>query len=232
MALLNWYNLIIFAGMLFSIPCFFLDLRQYRNSHRVIFMILVLVSIVEGYGRYLGSNGIRNAWVYNFGFVYSETILVMVYFSMVFDNIKVRKFFWIMAGLFGLFAFANLGFLQPIDQLHSNSLSIASIIIILSSLYFFFRLLTKDLYLEEKLWQVPDFWVVSFFLLFYSSSLLYFTFIADINALGVDLQKLLNFVLLLISGTMYLFLGLVYYLPLLRQSNSNNFSTDFGSPSS
>jgi hypothetical protein len=131
-----------------------------------------------------------------------------------------------------LLAFANIGFLQPIDQLHSSSLSIASIIIILSSLYFFFRLLTKDLYFDERLWQVPDFWVISFFLLFYSSSLLYFTFIADIIALGGDLQKLLTFVLKIVSGTLYLVLGLVYYLPLLRQKSSDSFSTDFGSMNS
>lgn len=218
----------IFAGMLLSIPCFFLDLKAYRNSHRIVFMILVLISFVEGYGRYLGSNGIPNAWVYNLGFVYSETILVMVYFSMVFDNIKVRKFFWIMAGLFGLFAFANLVFLQPIDQLHSNSLSIASATIILSCLYFFFTLLIGDRYQEVRLWQVPDFWVISFFLLFYSSSMLYFTFIGDIIALGRDLQKPLTFVLQLVSCTLYLVLGIAYYLPLLRQRNSDSLSTDFG----
>lgn len=223
MALLHWYNLMIFAGMLLSIPCFFFDLRAYRKSHRVIFMILTLISFVEGYGRYLGSNGIPNAWVFNLGFVYSETILVLIYFSIIIDNPKAQKIFLIVAGLFGFFAFANLGFLQPIDQLHSNSLSIASIIIILSSLYFFFRLLTKDLYLDEKLWQVPDFWVISFFLMFYSSSLLYFTFIGDIIALGGDLQTLLTFVLRIISGTLYLVLGLVYYLPLLKQRNSDSF---------
>jgi hypothetical protein len=222
----------IWTGMLLSIPCFFLDLKKYRNSHRVVFMILVLVSIVEGYGKYLGLNGIPNAWVFNLGFVYSETILVMVYFSIVVDNPMAKKFFRIIAGLFILLAFANIGFLQPIDQLHSSSLSIASIIIILSSLYFFFRLLTKDLYFDERLWQVPDFWVISFFLLFYSSSLLYFTFIADIIALGGDLQKLLTFVLKIVSGTLYLVLGLVYYLPLLRQKSSDSFSTDFGSMNS
>ena len=77
--------------------------------------------------------------------------------------------------------------------------------------------MTKDTYLDEKLWQVPDFWVVSFFLLFYSASMMYFSFLYNIIELEDAMWKRLNFVLRLIGGTMYLVFGLVYYIPVFSK---------------
>ncbi|MCH6235320.1 hypothetical protein [Cognataquiflexum rubidum] len=212
-----WYLLMILAGMLLSIPCFFLDLKGFKKGHRIVFCILVLVSIIEFYGGYLGKQGIRNHWVYNIGFVYGETILILIYLSAVLNGQKSKVILKLTALLFGVFGILNSLFLNPIDQFHNFSLTIGSTLIILGCFYFFYVVMTQDTYLDEKLWQVPDFWVVSFFLLFYSASMLFFTFLYNIMELEAAMWMRLNFVLKLIGGTMYLVFGLVYYLPVFSK---------------
>lgn len=210
----------ILTGLLLSIPCFFLDLKGFKKGHRMVFFILVIVSIVETYGRYLGSQGIRNHWVYNIGFAYGETILILVYLSVILNNSKSKVLFRFTALLFGLFGILNSLFFDPIDQFHNYSLTIGSILIILGCFYFFYVVMTQDTYLDEKLWHVPDFWVVSFFLLFYSASMLFFTFLYNIIELEDVMWKQLNFVLKVIGGTMYLVFGFVYYIPVFAKKNS------------
>ena len=207
----------IFTGMLLSIPCFFLDLKGFQKGHRLIFSILVLVSIVELSGAYLARQGIRNHWVYNIGFVYGETVLILIYLSVVLNSHKSKVLLRGIAFLFGVFGILNSMFFNPIDQFHNYSLTIGSTLIILGCFYFFYVVMTQDTYLDEKLWQVPDFWVVSFFLLFYSASMLFFTFLYNIIELEVAMWRRLNFVLRVIGGTMYLVLGLVYYLPVFSK---------------
>jgi hypothetical protein len=214
---LIWYLLMILAGMLLSIPCFFLDLKEFKKGHRIIFIILVLVSIVEFYGAYLGKQGIRNHWVYNIGFVYGETVLILIYLSVVLNTPKNKKLLRWTALVFGFFGLLNSVFFNPIDHFHNYSLTIGSILIIFGCFYFFYGVMTEDTYLEDNLWQVPDFWVVSFFLLFYSASMLFFTFLYNLIELEVAMWRRLNFVLRAIGGTMYLVFGLVYYLPVFSK---------------
>lgn len=220
MNLIYWYNFMILMGMLLSIPCFFLDLKGFKKGHRIVFSILVLVSIVEFYGGYLARQGIRNHWVYNIGFVYGETILILTYLSVVLNSPKNKVVLKVTAFLFGAFAVLNILFFDPIDQFHNYSLTIGSILIILGCFYFFYVVMTQDTYLDAKLWQVPDFWVVSFFLLFYSASMMYFSFLYNIIELEDVMRKQLNFVLKVIGGTMYLVFGLVYYIPVFAKKEN------------
>jgi hypothetical protein len=207
----------ILAGMLLSIPCFFLDLKGFKKGHRIVFSILVLVSIVEVYGGYLARQGIRNHWVYNIGFAYGETALILTYLSVVLNSPKNKVILKLTAMLFGIFGILNSLFFDSIDQFHNYSLTIGSILIILGCFYFFYVVMTQDTYLDEKLWQVPDFWVVSFFLLFYSASMMYFSFLYNVIELEDAMRSRLSFVLRLIGGTMYLVFGLVYYIPVFSK---------------
>jgi len=227
MAFFYWYILMILTGLLLSIPCFFLDLKSYKKGHRIIFSILVLVLLVELSGSYLGRQGITNHWVYNIGFVYGETILILIYLSVVLNNPKSKVFLRFTALLFGAFAALNTLFFNPIHQFHNFSLTIGSILIIFGCFYFFYSIMTQDTYLDVKLWQVPDFWVVSLFLLFYSASMLYFTFLFNVIELEKALWKLLTFVLKLTAGTMYLVIGLAYYIPYFEKKKSGQLSPDF-----
>lgn len=206
--------------MLLSIPCFFLDLKGFKKGHRIVFSILVLVSIVEVYGGYLARQGIRNHWVYNIGFAYGETVLILTYLSVVLNSPKNKVILKLTALLFGIFGILNSLFFDSIDQFHNYSLTIGSILIILGCFYFFYVVMTQDTYLDEKLWQVPDFWVVSFFLLFYSASMMYFSFLYNIIELEDAMWRRLNFVLRVIGGTMYLVLGLVYYIPVFAKKEN------------
>jgi len=207
----------IIAGMLLSIPCFFLDLKGFKKGHRIVFSILVLVSIVEVYGGYLARQGIKNHWVYNIGFAYGETVLILTYLSVVLNSPKNKVILKLTALLFGIFGILNSLFFDSIDQFHNYSLTIGSILIILGCFYFFYVVMTQDTYLDEKLWQVPDFWVVSFFLLFYSASMMYFSFLYNVIELEDAMRSRLSFVLRLIGGTMYLVFGLVYYIPVFSK---------------
>ncbi|MCR9016902.1 hypothetical protein [Aquiflexum gelatinilyticum] len=179
----------------------------------MVFFILALVSIVEFSGAFLARQGIRNHWVYNIGFAYGETILILIYLSLVLNGQKSKVILNFTALLFGIFGILNSLFFTPIDNFHNYSLTIGSILIIFGCFYFFFAVMTEDTYWDEKLWQVPDFWCVSFFLLFYSASMLFFTFLYNIIEMEDAMWKQLNFVLKVIGGTMYLVFGLVYYIP-------------------
>jgi hypothetical protein len=222
----------IWAGMLFSIPCFFLDLKEFRNSHRLVFIILTLVSAVEFYGKYLGLRGINNGWIYNIGAVYGETILILLFLSTAVNKKKGRFVIRSSAGSFFIYSIFYTIFFRPIDQFHNFSVTVASLLIIFGCFYYFFEIMFHDYYLEKQLWKIPDFWVATLLLLFFSSSFLFFAFFPKVIAMDAKLWGTLNLMLQLIGGTMYLSFGLVYYLPLLRQSNSNSLSTDLSSPSS
>jgi hypothetical protein len=179
------------------------------------------VSIVELSGGYLARQGIKNHWIYNIGFAYGETILILIYLSIVLNNHKSKVILRLTALVFGIFGILNSLYFNPIDQFHNYSLTIASSLIIFGCFYFFYVVMTQDTYLDEKLSQVPDFWVVSWVLLFYSASILFFTFLYNIIELEDAMWKQLNFILQTIGGLMYLFFGLVYYIPVFSKKQTS-----------
>lgn len=222
----------IWAGMLFSIPCFFLDLKEFRSSHRLVFIILTLVSAVEFYGKYLGLRGINNGWIYNIGAVYGETILILFFLAIAVNNQKSKFLLRSTAGAFFLYSMVYTIFFRPIDQFHNFSVTVASLLIIFGCFYYFFEIMFYDYYLEKQLWKIPDFWVATLLLLFFSSSFLFFAFFPKVIAMDAKLWGTLNFILKLIGGTMYLSFGLVYFLPLLREGNQDDFPNDLATSKS
>lgn len=217
----------IVSGLLLSVPCFFLNLKSYKKSHLFIFFILLVISITEVYGKHLGLQGIRNHWVYNIGFVYVETILILFYLSILINDKLQTRILRYMALAFGAWGIITSLFISPITQFHNYNYTFAGILIILGCLTFFYNLITNETYMDQQLWKVPDFWVVSLILLFYSASLLFFSIFYYVITLEQSSHRFLSFVIKIIGGTMYLSFGLLYYLALLKKESSSDVPADF-----
>ncbi|WP_194776008.1 hypothetical protein [Pararhodonellum marinum] len=225
MDFLNWYNITIVLGMLLSIPLFFLELGQYRKQHRIIFSILLLISVVELTGKYFGIRGINNLWIYNIGFVYLETLLILFFFKVVLEESKTQK--WIFAGmvLFALWGLINFFFLKNKESFHTDSYTTGSMLIICCCIYFFFCIIYKNWYLDQNLLTLPVFWVTTFIFFFYSSSFLYFVSMGlQLDQMDYRLWDQLNFILKIFGVIMYLVFGMAYYLPVFGKSTSTSKS--------
>ncbi|MGY6523436.1 MAG: hypothetical protein ACXIUD_17020 [Mongoliitalea sp.] len=226
MELIYWYTAMILLGLLSSIPCFFLDLKSYKKAHQIIFFIIITITIVEFFGRYLGQQGITNHWIYNIGFLYGETALILFYLSVIIEHKLSKKILHYTAVTFIGWGIITSLFISPITQFHNYNYTLAGILIILGCFTFFYHLVTKETYTHMQLWKVPDFWVVSFILLFYSASLLFFSFLFHVLTLESSMVQFLNFFVKILSGTMYLSMGLLYYLALLKNENRLDATVD------
>jgi hypothetical protein len=86
----DWYRLIIAIGMLLSGVYFFVVELKYKNQHRIIFAILVLVTCLEFYAGYLAGLKVNNSLYYNLFFIYLETILFLLFFRINFESRKAK----------------------------------------------------------------------------------------------------------------------------------------------
>ncbi len=68
--------------------------------------------------------------------------------------------------------------------------------------------------MEKNLLAVPEFWIISFFMFFYSSSLLFFlSFNFYIEKMEFELLLQLNFLINILGALMYLVMSLAFYAP-------------------
>ncbi|UJP66235.1 hypothetical protein [Mongoliitalea daihaiensis] len=171
--------------------------------------------------------GIRNHWVYNIGFVYVETVLILFYLSILINDKFSKRILRYTAIAFGAWGIITSLSISPITQFHNYNYTFAGILIILGCLTFFYNLVTNETYMDQQLWKVPDFWIVSLILLFYSASLLFFSFFLYVITLEQSSYRFLSFVIKIIGGTMYLSFGLLYYLALLKKESSLDIPADF-----
>ena len=66
----------------------------------------------------------------------------------------------------------------------------------------------------KNLLSVPEFWIVSFLLFFYSCSFLYFvSFSFFYERMDITFYRQLNFLIKILGSAMYLVMGLAFYAP-------------------
>ncbi|OJY88182.1 MAG: hypothetical protein BGP13_06465 [Sphingobacteriales bacterium 40-81] len=82
-------------------------------------------------------------------------------------NKRMRSFLLFVSWLYPLFVIINIFFLQPRkDQFVSISYATGTLIIVLSTIFYFYELFTSDKYIN--LARDPFFWICSGLLFFYS----------------------------------------------------------------
>ena len=215
-----WYNLFIITGMLVSIPCFFLDIKD-KGIHRIVFSILLLASCLETFAVYSTSLGIQNAFHYNIFYIYLETFIILYFFHTLFSQEK-RRVIILYAGIFlFLWGIINSLYFQSIYTFQTYSYSLAGIMIIGCSIYFFYGIFFKYWYKDLNLLSVPFFWIVTVILFFYSGSFLFFSTQTMWLELDLSLYLSLSMINKVLAITMYLVMGIAFYAPFVFKDKKN-----------
>jgi hypothetical protein len=216
MEILDWYNGLIIIGMLASIPYFFIEAQQNKKKHLVIFLILVLISLVEVLGKYQQLSSQNNTTIYNVGYVIIGLSLKFYFFSLVFQKKKEKRLVLFLWSAFITWSVINFLFFQSFGVFHHYSLAFGSLNLIGLCFFFFHGIFFKNWYLDKNLLAVPEFWIISLIMFFYSASLLYFfSFSFYYEGMDVTFYKQLNFFVKILGCIMYLVMGLAFYAPYL-----------------
>lgn len=218
-----WYNILIILGMLLSIPYFFIGVHENKKKHLVIFLILILISLVEVIGRYQQLSSQNNTTIYNVGYVIIGLSLKFYFFSLVFQEKKEKNLVLFLWSAYITLSIINFFFFQSFGVFHHYSLAFGSLNLIGLSFYFFHGIFFKNWYLDKNLLAVPEFWIISLFMFFYSASLLYFiSFSFYYEGMDISLYKKLNFFIKILGCIMYLVMGLAFYAPYLIRKLEKN----------
>jgi hypothetical protein len=211
-----WYFILVSIAALGSVPLLFFDLGPYKKLHRIILFILVLVALLENLGLFLSNRGKPNVIYYNAIFVYILPILYLFFFREVFQQGRVKNVLITLGVLFLLFGTIKSLFFTSFLEFHHNSYILGSVIILGCCLNFFYKLINKDLFIEQNLLRFPVFWIVTFLLFFYSSSILNFASIRYVNTSNYELMRMMQNIINTLGALMYLVFAICFYLPLIN----------------
>ncbi|MFN3801367.1 hypothetical protein [Belliella pelovolcani] len=211
------YLALILLGLLSSIPHFFLP-NRFKKQHVITFFILILAFGLESYGAYTVPKKINNSLAYNLFFVYTETLLILGLFYSIFKEKKPKFFLKIASFAFLLWGILYTIFIENLRAFHTLSFSIGSLIIILCCIYFLVSIFLKEWYIKEFLMANPLFWITVFIFFFYSATTLYFSSVNLILKIDPNLNSILASINKIMAVTMYLGMGLAFYLPYLNRS--------------
>ncbi|RPA67047.1 hypothetical protein EF405_18130 [Cyclobacteriaceae bacterium YHN15] len=214
---LNWYNVLIIIGMLFSIPYFFIGKKEYQKKHLVIFFVLICTSFVEFRAKQLQLLKFNNTLVINSGYIIISISLLFIFFYLILNKSKTPLFLWI---IYITWIIINSIFFQPIGTTFQNySWGLASLIIIGMCFYFFYSIFSKNQFENRSLLSIPEFWIVSFLMFFYACSFLYFISFSFYERMDITLYRQLNFLIKILGSIMYVIMGLAFYAPLVFKEN-------------
>lgn len=214
------YLILLHIGILLSVPLFFIGGFEFKKLYRILFVVIVMVTILETFGNYLSSNGKQNVIYYNLVFVYLETLLLLYFFYNVFLNKKAKKYTALATVAFFLWAIVYSVFFQSLFVFHSISYVIGGILLISFSLYFFYGLMKEVWYQDKSLLSLPMFWIITMIMFFYSGSLLYFASFRFISGENIELMENINKLMQILSVLMYWVMGLSFYMPVWIERKS------------
>lgn len=169
---------------------------------KILWYYLLLQAIISLVSSTLAYHQITNLPLYHLASI-PETLLLGFFYFKINSNRLIKKTIRLAVIGFSIFAIFNSLFLQSFGQLHSNTLVLQSAFIVLFSLLYF----NSDLATTGKPWAtVPENLFVSGLLVYFSSSLILFSFS---NLLAVHASK--N-ILIVLWNTHALLLDLMYVL--------------------
>jgi drug/metabolite transporter (DMT)-like permease len=215
-----WYPIVVALAALVSLPLLFADLGPLRKFHRIIFVVLVLVAALEAWCAYLASNRQSNIVYYNAVFVYTLPILYLYFFEELFHQKEVKKVLFLLGGLFLLFGVIKTLFITPFQEFHDISYIMGSLLIIGACLYFFYSIISRNLFIEMDLLRFPVFWVITFLLFFYASAMLNFASVRFVNTSNFELMVIIRDIINVLGALMYFVFAVSFYLPLLNREKA------------
>ncbi|MBD8488770.1 hypothetical protein IFO69_08440 [Echinicola sp. CAU 1574] len=218
----NLYLITILVGALISLSALiFKTDRQYKKANILIFSVLALVLIQEYLSEVVknySANG-NNHIIYNIFGIYLLNSLYLIFFKMVFRSELMKKRINISIAFLFFFGIIDSIFFQPVTKIFQHYLLIyGSLMIILYSISFYYKVFNRNDYINSNLLSIPYFWIITVLFFYYSSTFLIwasFSFLlkADYQALVVSLFDLNR----LMAGVTYLVMGFAFYAPKVFQ---------------
>ena len=210
------YIFFIFLALLLSIPYFFFREKdeEYKRAHKLIFVLLIIVLILEIIGELTSQYVYNNSLFYNLLFVYVETCLFFYFFNLIAENGRMKTYISIIFSAYVFFGIINSLFFQPLHLgFHNYSYAFGSLAIIGLAIKFFMDVFNLKRYEDKNLLSIPYFWIVTVIFFFYSATFFYFTPLRLLYNIDKSLIESLSIIIQFLAGLMYIVFGLAFYAP-------------------
>ncbi|MFC4870424.1 hypothetical protein [Negadavirga shengliensis] len=211
------YLFCISVGLIMSALYFVIGPKDisYRYSHKYIFFLMAFVFAFEMYAISLVNQGKPNVLVYNICFVIAETVVILWYLGIILENKKMRRHISVFILAFLGWALLNSLFLQNIaERILNYTYLLASLGISYFCVYFLFQVFNFQKYRDTSVVSIPYFWQVTAFLIFYTTSVIYFISQSITWDYDLYLNNFLGSINRIFAALMYLLLGLSFYAPM------------------
>lgn len=139
----------------------------------ILFGYFIASIIVFGYSNYLADRNKNNYFLYHI-FSIIELSFILCYFKIVLRTKLIRFLVTTILLFFYLFSIFNILFLEKINSLNSNTLSIEFFLMIIFCFIYYYKFSKTDkiLFFQKE----PNFWIVTGFFIYFSSTILIFSF--------------------------------------------------------
>ncbi|MDO9551686.1 MAG: hypothetical protein Q7J63_04180 [Rhodonellum sp.] len=180
---------------------------------------------MEFLGAYTASKGINNSLLYNIGWVYLESMLLLFYFWKIERNSNFKKIIENITYGILIWGLINTIFFQSISSVFQfYSLLPFSALIIFLCLRFLVKVWNFEIFSDSLLISLPHFWIVVGMLFFYLEATIFFGMFQFFPEQVIESIKMLGSLNRFLAGIMYLFFGLSYFIPYFT-SKKINFNT-------
>jgi small-conductance mechanosensitive channel len=215
---MNSYNFFILLSLIASFPYFLLKnkKKEYVRTHRLIFVLLFMVLILEIIGEITSRYAYNNSLYYNLLFVYLESCMIFYFFHLIHEEKKIKKTITYALVFYVVLGIIVSIFFQPIHlEFHNYSYAFGSIVIIILAIKFFMDVFNLKRYGDKNLLSIPYFWIITVILFFYSATFFYFTPLRLLYDIDKSLIEPLSIIIQFLAGLMYIVFGLSFYAPYL-----------------
>jgi hypothetical protein len=148
-----------------------LRFKTLNNDQRILFFLLILTSLVQLSSTILWKYKMNNLFLYHF-YTVAEFLLLGVLYAKHLNGLVKTTFMQGLMFAFVILALINTLFFQSLNEFNSNITFTESLLMIVFSVLFFYKLL-RDLQ-HRKLERVPIFWINMSVLTYFSGALILF----------------------------------------------------------
>ncbi len=177
-----------------------------------ILVTLILVMLMESLGKYTAQRGINNSLLYNMGWVYLESALLIGYFLSFEKNEKTKHILTLISIALFSWGATNTLLIQNItNTFQFYSFGPLALYLIFLAIRFLSQLLRLQIYPNHNLLRLPYFWIAITILFFYAEALLLFgtyQYFPEYVIRNVEPLFSLN---RLLAGIMYATFGLSFF---------------------
>lgn len=172
----EFYSQLVIVPYILIGLCLFIGLFRFNklsSIQRILFWLILATAITETVSEILWRREMNNFPVFHVYAIIEFSLLFTIFFKVLWPNFPRKILYWVLIAFVG-FALLNIVFWQDLLTANSNVTTLSSIVLVVLSLVYFYQTLkdTKLIHLEKSIM----FWVSTAVLIYFSSTLVLFTF--------------------------------------------------------